>query len=494
MAKVCLCLTGKTIARDLQVLEKYRPYVDVAELRVDFLEPDERFHIRRFPELAGIPTILTIRRRIDGGKFIEGEGARIILLASGLAFADADRRRNFAYVDLEEDLQVPSLEEAARTFGTRIIRSIHDFTGVPEDLEDRLRRLRRSGDEIAKAAVMPRGIGDTARVFRVARETAGLDKIILAMGPFGLATRILAERMGSILTFASPRGESDLDCAGPGQLDPVELAETYRFRDLKPETRVFGIIGSPLAATASPAIHNPAFAKLGLDSVYLPLRIDDLDDFDALADELAIDGVSVTVPHKENFVRKLAARSVEVNAIAACNTAVRTPAGWTGYNTDAAGFSESLLAFIGRPQLRGRRLAIIGAGGVACAVAAEAKRLGAKACVLNRTAVRAKELAERFGFAWGSLDERGLELLDRYSDIIVQTTSAGMEPNVDLDPLELYRFKGREIVMDLIYKPAKTKLLARAEAAGCAVLNGYDMLERQARLQFKIFTGSDFPD
>ena len=494
MSKVCLCLTGRTIERDLQVLEKYRKWVDVAELRVDYLEPDERFHIRKFPELAGIPTILTVRRKSDGGHFVEGEGARIVLLASGLAYADADRRRNFAYVDIEEDLEVPSLEEAARTFGTRIIRSYHDFQGEGDDLPRRIHALRRSQDEIAEIAVMPKNLADVAKLFRVARETAGIEKIIFGMGPFGVSTRILAERLGSVMSFTSPRDEIDLDCAGPGQLDPIELVETYRFRDLRPETQIFGIIGYPLTATSSPAIHNAAFSRSGLDAVYVPFRTDSLSDFFMLAEELELRGASVTIPHKESIVSFVRTRSAEVEAIGSCNTVIRDIPGWSGYNADAAGFSDSLLSFMGKRHLRGKRVGIIGAGGVARAVASEVRRLGGRACVLNRTPLRAKELAEPLGFAWGGLDERGSELLDRYSDIIVQTTSVGMEGDVAADPIGLYRFSGREVVMDLIYKPEKTRLLARAEAAGCAILNGRDMLDRQARIQFRLFTGMDFPD
>jgi 3-dehydroquinate dehydratase len=79
VTKICLCLTGKTIARDLEVLQKHRKHIDMAELRVDCLDPDERLLIRRFPELAGLPVALTIRRQIDGGNFIGGEGSRITL-------------------------------------------------------------------------------------------------------------------------------------------------------------------------------------------------------------------------------------------------------------------------------------------------------------------------------------------------------------------------------------------------------------------------------
>jgi len=494
MAKVCLCLTGRTLAKDLEILEKYRPYVDVAELRVDYLDADERFHLRRFPELAGIPTILTVRRKVDGGKFIEGEGARIVLLASGLAFADTDRRRNFAYVDLEEDLNVPSLEEAARTFGTRIIRSYHNFSGVDADMLPRLKAMRRTGDEIVKAAVMPQSLDDVARVYRTAREAKEMDKILLCMGPFGTSTRILAQRLGSFMSYTTPKGEEGIESAAPGQLDPRELVETYRFRSLTAESRVFGIIGSPLSVTSSPEIHNQAYDRSKTDAVYIPLRVDNLDLFFKLADEIGLQGASVTIPHKEAIVPYLDHPSAEVAALGSCNTIVRDASGWSGYDTDTRGFSDSLLAFIGKTHLRRRRICVVGAGGVARAVVAEVKRLGGRALVLNRTVVRAKTIAEPYGFAWGGLDSRGVELVHSYADIIVQTTSVGMEGSEPGDPLELYKFSGKEVVMDLIYKPERTPFLRRAEAVGCRVLNGYDMLVRQAKLQYRLFTGQDFPD
>ncbi len=494
MAKVCLCLTGRTIQRNLEILDKYRKFVDIAELRVDYLEADERFYIRRFPERAGIPTILTVRRKVDGGRFIEGEGARIVLLASGLAFADTDRRRNFAYVDLEEDLNVPSLEEAARTFGTRIIRSYHNFQGVDHDLGRRLRSLRRTGDEIAKAAVMPTGLDDVARVFRTAAETADIEKILLCMGPYGVGTRILAERMGTLLSFTTPKGEPDIDAAGPGQLDPRELVETYRFKSHTKDTRIYGIVGKPLTATSSPVIHNAAYTHGKHDGVYVPFPADTLSGFLSLAEELGLEGASVTIPYKEEILSHLACRAIEVDQVGACNTIIRTGRGWSGFNTDTRGFSDSLLEFLGRKQLRGLRITVVGAGGVARAAVSEIKRLGGRACELNRTAVRAKELAEPYGFAWGALDGGGIELMDKYRDVIVQTTSVGMEPDTDADPLELYKFRGKEAVMDLIYKPEVTKLMRRAAEAGCRTLNGYDMLVRQAKLQYRLFTGKDFPD
>lgn len=492
MSKVCLTLSGRTLARDLEVLDKYRRWVDIAELRVDYLDPDERFHIRRFPELAGIPTILTVRRKIDGGKFVEGEGSRIVLLASGLAFADMEKRRNYAYVDIEEDLDVPSLEEAARTFGTRIIRSMQDMHGVPPNLPQRLRALRRNGDEIAKVAVMTRNLADVAAIFKAASETDDLEKIVLGMGAYGTPTRILAERAGTLMSYTNPCKECDFESTNVGQLDPIDLVDTYRFRDIRRSTRIFGVVGNPAFEFTTPAMHNPAFSRAGLDAVCIPLRADGLSGFFRLADEIGVDGISVTTPYKKDIVPFLRSRSDETDEIGACNTAIRGASGWHGYNTDAAGFSETLLEFLGKKHLRGRSVSVIGAGGIAYAVASELRRLGARGCVLNRTEVHAKELAERCSFAWGGLDSRGVALLDRYNDLIVQTTPLGMAE--DEDPLALYRFRGREVVVDLVYPVDRSRLLMRAEAAGCAVLNGKEMFERQAKKQFSLFTGKEFPD
>jgi len=493
MAKICLCLTAKTLARDLEILGRYRKYVDIAELRVDCLDPDERFLIRRFPEMADIPVILTVRRAADGGYFIGGEGARITILANGLAYADADRRRNFAYVDLEEDLYVPSLEEAARAFGTRIIRSLHNFDGIDDDFSDRLRKMRRIGDEIVKASVMPKSLEDTIKVYQTAKETRDITKILLCMGEFGISTRILAEHLGSMMSYTTPTEEADLIPGAPGQLDPKELSELYRFHSITERTKVFAVSGFPLTVSESPHFFNNLFGIEQTDAVYIPIPADSVRSLLALAEEIGILGLSITVPYKEEILPYLSEKSKEVVSIGACNTIVASPNGWKGYNTDAAGFSDSLLAFYGKKDLRRRKITIIGAGGVARAVASEVFRLEGKALIINRTVARARRLAEPYHFAWAGMDSRGVDLMEKYSDIIIQTSSAGMYPNNDADPIDFYKFSGDEIVMDLIYKPEKTRCLQRAEEAGCRILNGYDMLNRQARSQYSYFFNKEFP-
>jgi 3-dehydroquinate dehydratase/shikimate dehydrogenase len=492
LAKICLCLTGKTLERDLELIDKYRKYIDLAELRVDFLDPDERFLIRRFPEQAGLPVILTIRRRIDGGHFDNGEGSRVSLLSRGLAFAETDPRRNFAYVDLEDDLDVPGLEEAVRTFGTRIIRSFHSLQGA-ENVAGRLKGLRRAGDEIVKAAVTPRHLGDILDIYRAARECAGMEKIILCMGPAGTNTRILAETMGCYLTYASPE-EEDAPAGSSGQLSPGELVEQYRFRNIGAATKIYAVTGFPLKTTFSPRIFNTLFGHEKIDAVYVPFPADNLDFFLELTKELGIPGVSITIPYKEAIVSRLCRIPDSIRNTGACNTILAGGGGWEGTNTDTLGFSESLLNFTGKKHFRGLKITVLGAGGAARAAVSEIYRLKGQCLILNRNSVRARDLAMPYGCKWGGLSSQSLDIMERYSDIIVQTTPVGTFPGIDEDPFELYHFKGHETVMDLIYNPERTAFLRRAEAAGCRILNGLDMLIRQAKYQYQFFFGRDFPD
>ncbi|MDR0551649.1 MAG: type I 3-dehydroquinate dehydratase [Spirochaetaceae bacterium] len=491
MAKICLCLGEETLDANLRTLEKYRRYIDLAELRVDKLLPDERFLIRRFPALAGMPVILTVRRKRDGGVFEGEESARLVLIANAISYAEADRRMNFAYIDIEEDIEVPSIEEAARAFGTRIIRSIH-AESTPEDpsaIIAKAKSLLHFGDEIIKLAAPAHNLNDVAAMFNAASELRGIDKLLISMGSAGMCTRILACKFGSLWTFASAKDAP----VSPGQLDPETLCKLYRFRDININTDVYGILGFPLKVTASPPFFNPIFSREKMNAVYLPFPSEDAAAFFRLADALNIKGVSVTVPHKQSVMPYLAGMSANVKNLGACNTMIRTEAGWDGHNTDILGFSDSILNFMKRKSFRGIKATVIGAGGAARAVVYQIWRGGGKAFVVNRSRSRAEELADRYGFMAGGLDENSTRTIKKFSRLIINTTSVGMGIGCKDDPLFMYKFQGTEVVMDLIYVPEQTALLARAAAAGCPVLNGYDMLIRQAKYQYKYFFGAEYP-
>jgi 3-dehydroquinate dehydratase/shikimate dehydrogenase len=167
-----------------------------------------------------------------------------------------------------------------------------------------------------------------------------------------------------------------------------------------------------------------------------------------------------------------------------------------GYDTDAIGFSQSLLDFLHAPNLKHMRVTIIGTGAAAVACAREVFRLGAKALIIGRTSHKASEIAELFGFHWSIFDEWGIHQMYRHNDVIVQATSVGSTTSgqTGADPFRDYQFTGHEVVMDLIYDPPTTTFLERASRANCRILSGYDMLIYQARAQYRLFTGTDFPE
>ena len=492
---VCLTLTGKTLSENIATIENYRKYIDLVELRVDFLDENERLYIRNFPAMAGLPCILTIRRKIDGGRFDEGESSRTVLFARAMAFAEENRSKNFAYVDFEEDFHVPSLQDSALAFGTRVIRSVHDMQNPILDITSRLASLRTTGYEIPKIAFMPKTLSDVTNLFQQAKKFGESEQILCAMGPLGLPSRILSAKINSYLTYTSPV-EASARLQTLGHLDPITLSDIYHFQSISDSTKVFGITGWPLNSTLSPALHNKGFEKHNIDAVYVPIRSESVDDAIEFCNEVGVKGLSVTIPHKENVLADLREVSSQVGEIGACNTILNKGDYWIGDNTDALGFSRSLLEFTGTKNIKHWKVALIGAGGAAKAVAYALKTLGAKVCVFNRTASRAKKLAEQFGFKWALLTPENEHMIEKYSDLIVQTTSVGMgsssPSSSENDPIYFYDFKGHEMVFDIIYVPETTPIMARAEKAGCRVQNGFPMLQYQGYRQFELFTGEKY--
>jgi 3-dehydroquinate dehydratase/shikimate dehydrogenase len=493
MPLVCLCLTGKTIAENLAAIDRYRGRIDLAELRADLLEPAETVAVRSFPERAGLPCILTVRRKGEGGGFLEGEGVRLVMIAKALIYARPDKRANYAYVDLECDFRVPAVEEACRTFGTRIIRSAHYIHGMPADLDAAWAQLAPEPGEIPKLSVTALGAADLARLISWSRDLRAPERILIAVGDYGMPSRILADRLGSTMVYASSAG-AGLPDGAPGQIDPIALGDVYRFREIGRDTAVYGLGGDrSIVGSRSPALHNAAFRAAGVDAVYLPFPADSAGALISALEAVGARGAAITVPFKEEILPYLVTRSPEVEGIGACNTLVRNIEGWAGYDTDAPGFERSLLQFLDREDLHGLRATLVGAGGAAKAAAHVLAKLGAAVLILNRNPAKAKALARRYAFASGPCDDRSANIIADHADIIVQSTPVGMEGGPQGDPLDWYYFTGREAVFDMIYRPASTPLLERAAEAGCRTCNGDTMLRYQAAEQFRLWTGRQPP-
>ncbi len=482
-SRICLCLTGETIQENLETYRRYARSSDMAEIRADFLLPEELRRLDRAPSLLPVPLILTIRRRSDGGVYDGAESHRLELIRRAVA-------GGFAFVDLEEDLEQPRLEREARARGTRIIRSFHESSGPGRGMEARIRALKRHPTDLPKAAVRVDGTAELCSLVEIYRRLEGWEKILVGMGPASLPLRILACSLGSYLTFSSAAKQR----AAEGHTDPETLDAVYRVRALSRSTHLFAIAGNPVLHSRSPGIHNTGFASLGMDAVYFPVQADSIEGFLRLAGVLGIRGASVTLPFKQAVIPHLTSSEVDVSLTGACNTLVRSRGGWHGANTDVSGFMEPLAAASADADLSRLRATVIGAGGAARSAVYALRRSGCQVLVLNRTPARAEELAAELGCRWAALDRRGLAAMSESSDIVVQTTSVGMSPDDRSDPVEDYAFQGHEIAYDIVYTPPMTRFLLRAKRAGCRIIQGGDMLLCQALQQFRLFTGREFPE
>ncbi len=481
--KVCLVLSGSTLKENLVIWAKFSPWSDMAELRADRLDRDQWDLLSRFKGDFPKETIITLRRPEDGGGWDGPESERVEFFKMRL-------QENWAFWDIEEDHPLsPELEDDYRRTGGVIVRSFHDFQGVPDNWSSRVARIMEAGD-IAKAAMMVRGSKDLEEIFRKSKELPPGKRVILGMGDFGTPTRILGTVLGSLWTYASP----PLSIAAPGQLDPATLKERYRVHLWKPSDPIYGIVGNPLVQSRSPEIHNLGLNRLGLPGVYLPFLSDNWETFSSLARLLGINGLSVTIPFKEKAAALADYKSDGVQACGSCNTLKFQEGSWMGSNTDVPGFLEPLLRKLDLKSLKGKTASVIGTGGAARAVLYALKNAGAEVLVLGRTPEKARIIAETFDCDWAELKPESTIQVFKHNEIIVQAGSAGMGDQEGVDPLKWYNYNGSETVYDLVYKPRVTAFLKHAESSGCKVIYGWEMFAEQAKLQFLTFTGQTYPE
>lgn len=475
---ICLTLMESSIDENLRVLSNNRTYIDMVEIRLDMLSDPMTVLPDTVKSKFNIPAIITFRKKVDGGNYEGSEDQRRSVL---YAWA----RAGFDYIDLEMETSFLEIEKLVNKNGTKIIRSYHDFTGVPDNLEDIIRKLSSRPGEIAKAAVSPGSSSEALKLFEVFDKVIDIkDKIILGMGVFGLPSRILYKKLGSMLSYCSNRDK----LGAPGQISPSEMKNLYRVDKINIYTSVYGIIGNPVMHSKSPELHNMAFQRAQIDAVYIPFKVDDLGSFYVLADLLGINGFSVTVPHKVNVLDILGEKSPELNTVLSCNTVVRKGSVWKGFNTDTDGFLKPLLSLVDESKLN--NCAVIGAGGAARAVISALKSIGKEVSIFNRSESRAAKLALDTACSYYPITR--LDLLGKF-DLIVQTTTVGMIPKDNETPLPGYQFRKDQVVYDIIYTPLKTKFLREAELAGSVVLGGMDMLVTQGQKQFELFTNQPFP-
>lgn len=252
-----------------------------------------------------------------------------------------------------------------------------------------------------------------------------------------------------------------------------------------------GVIGTPIRHSLSPAIFNSAFVALDLDWVYLAFEVASGDAPAAVqgARALGLAGLSVTMPHKEAVIPALDALSDDAAALGAVNCIAIGPDGTRGLNTDGVGLVDALRVENGI-EITGRRCVVIGAGGAGRSVARALGAAGAAdVAIVNRTAAKAAAAAELAGRV-GRVGEASSVAT---ADLIVNATPIGMGGAAPGSPVAAEGLRSDQVVVDLVYHPATTQLLADATAAGATAVNGLGMLVHQAGHAFQAWTGIEAP-
>jgi shikimate dehydrogenase len=263
-------------------------------------------------------------------------------------------------------------------------------------------------------------------------------------------------------------------------------------------THIVGVIGDPVEHSRSPQMHNAAFAKAGLDYVYVPFHVRPDDLADAIAGFKAINvvGINVTLPHKQAVIRSVTSISREAELIGAVNTLTFVEGNIYGDNTDAPGVLKALEEdgnMSGSPV--GENVVVLGAGGAARAVVvALALRGVASITIANRTVEKAVSLAEEMDRKTGvsmqgmGLTDERLPLAVRESKLLVNTATTSMDVTQPL-LISADWLQPNTIVYDIVYTPPVTPLMQAATERGCQTLGGIGMLVHQGAIAFEKWTG-----
>ena len=270
--------------------------------------------------------------------------------------------------------------------------------------------------------------------------------------------------------------------------------------DINAQTKLCGVLGNPVEHSLSPAIHNAAFQKLGLNYVYLAFRVEDVENairgIRALGN---VRGFSVTIPHKVAVMPYLDEVETTAQHIGSVNTIVVENGKLLGYNTDASGALRALTD--AGVTLKGQRVLMVGSGGAARAIAfALAAQAG-----IHRLTILGIDDAERhrlvddlraktaIAVEEAPMNDATLREAIKGSHVLLHCTPTGMSPHIDRTCIPAGFLHSSLTVMDIVYNPLETRLLRDAKAAGCRTIRGLEMFLNQAVAQFELWTQQPAP-
>src|ERR1700723_340828 len=483
IGKVCVAIIGATPAEMLEKASAVVKETPFLEFRLDYLEKP----LLALPKLkhfltdnTAVTAIATCRRTANGGKFAGSLAAEVEVLsiAGGTGFHIVDLELESAEALKKGELQ------KLRDTGVALIISHHDFTAT-KDLDGIYKRIAPFNPDFIKIVPTAKTLTDNVTLMRFIERMDDNSNIIgICMGDAGIISRVLGVRAGSAFTFAAAtQGEE----TGPGQIAARTLIETYRIDQVDAATKIYGVAGNPIKSSLSPVMMNTAFRRETVNAVYLALQTNKIADLLKLVNEIPIQGLSVTMPLKQEIMEHLEKTDPLSAKIGACNTVLRAQDGKLyGFNTDVAGIIGPLEK---RMSLRGAKALVLGAGGAARAAVFGLRDKGADVFILNRTPETAQKLARQSG----SKTIKNDALAKTSFDVIINATPIGMAGIKSAQMLEA-KDLNTKLVFELVYNPLETPLLRLARQQSIPIITGIEMFVQQGARQFEIWTGKPAPE
>src|SRR3989344_4475417 len=424
---------------DLKKILKQRHETDLIELRLDNINFNDLISFNFDSIFSSMPLILTLRSKQEGGFFSEGEEKRIQLIKK---IINSENKR-IEFIDLEHSIQENTLKkliESAAEKNKKIILSSHNLKKAfsKQELKKKFLEMKKFNAEVIKIIGTASKLTDNLILIDLLKELnqkKNQQKVSLAlMAEKGQPSRILGALFGNYLTYCALNEES---LTASGQITLKELNEFYVLERFKEFPKLFSVIGNPVKHSKGNIIHNLAMINQKINGLYIKLFVDDLHDFFIFFNELNFSGASIT------SLKELT-------------------------------------------ELKGKKVALIGAGGAANAVAFGLKKEKSNLTIVNRDEFKGRKLAEENNAKFLSLKEfQEKEKLE--FDVIINATTIGMTPNINESLIKKSQLNENQIVFDLIYSPPETKLLKEAKEAGCKTINGFRMLVLQAAKQFELW-------
>jgi len=438
------------------------------EIRLDTFDSEPDWSALR--AATDLPLLATWRSEPHLGKATtasrEEQGWRWRQRASAAGFDLID-------VELDEDRVDDKLAEIEAA-GARSVLSHHELSDN-SGIEPAFTKALATKASIIKIIGSGRETRDLARQREFYARAANRELVCFYMGQDYAATRILCLLYGGTFTFLTPDAGQ---AVAPGQLTMALVRDRLEPLAVGDHFSLFGVIGTPIGHSKSPAYHNPRLKAIDPSAIFLALPAATSEDLTILREtfEEELTGLAVTKPMKgPAYALEGAQREPLIEGLGAANTLLFDGMGVRATNTDLLAMKEILARVGDGPKVR-----VLGYGGLGKAVVRACRALSLEVEICNRTPGKVDLTGEGITeLVWSDRHAPG-------ADVIVQATAAGMAPNEDTTPLDTIP-EGVRLIIETVYNPLETRLMRMAREAGTAVLDGMTLFNGQARIQSEFF-------